>query len=191
MLLKMVPGAIRRFHATPAKNLNSIRESGLLPHNPGGRGGTGVYTSVYPDYFHEMPGSGLVVIDIPKTEYQALKRLPHNPETPVYRRGMGTTQRLKDNSGTDYCERFIVDTIQDKGRVDIFSDRLRPEWFTDMVYVGPDNNIYRLGTRAPDMPKDISDTWDRLDSDELTKIIDKFNASNTDELIGESFFKEK
>lgn len=130
--------------------------------DPGGAGyipgGTGVYTSVYPDYFHEIPGEAVIAVDIPKDAYRHMYRLPHNPETPPSRYGMGTMQRLQDN--IDYCERFIIDTINDKGRVDIFGqDRLKPEWFTDIMYVGPDYNIYRYKPQS--QTKMLN--WDVLD----------------------------
>lgn len=188
ILLPRRPGTIRRFHVTPVRNLESISKEGLLPSDPfrGANKGTGVYTSVDPVYWHNVPGEAAIAIDIPKAEYKTLAKLPHNPETPVYRRGMGTTERLKDD--IDYCERFIIDTIKDKGRVDIFSDRLKPEWFTDIIYSGPDDNIYRFKSKLPDMPNDITDTWYDLNKNELDAIIDRFNKSNPGKPIGDIKF---
>lgn len=188
ILLPKLPGTIRRFHVTPVRNLESISKEGLLPSDPshGANRGAGVYTSVYPDYWHDVPGQAAIAIDIPKTEYKTLTKLPHNPETPAYRQGMGTTERLKND--IDYYERFIIDTIKDKGRVDIFSDRLRPEWFTDIVYAGPDANIYRFESKLPDMPNNITDTWYDLNKNELDAIIDRFNKSNPGKPIGDIKF---
>lgn len=188
ILLPRKPGTIRRFHVTPVRNLESILKEGLLPSDPsrGANEGVGVYTSVGPVYWHDVPGEAAIAIDIPKAEYKTMAKLPHNPETPVYRRGMGTTERLKND--IDYFERFIIDTINDKGRVDIFSDRLRPEWFTDIIYSGPDENIYRFKSRVPDIPNDISDTWYDLNQKEVDAIVDRFNKSNPGKPIGDFKF---
>lgn len=161
MLIGRAPNTIRRFHATGTSKLPQIVKEGLKPMDPGAHGGipgTGVYTSVYPDYFHESPGEAVIAIDIPKDAYRQMYRLPHNPETPPSRYGMGTARRLQND--IDYYERFIIDTINDKGRVDIFGqDRLKPEWFTDIVYVGPDYNIYRYKPQS--QTKMLN--WDMLD----------------------------
>ena len=185
-LFNRKPGTIRRFHSTSTDNLSGIVNHGLEPRDPGYPGdktkagsGIGVYTSVHPDYFHEMPGDALIAIDIPKTQYKQMFRLPHNPETPERRYGMGLTERQNDD--IDLYERFIIDTINDKGRVDIFSDVLSPDWFTDILYVGPDNNIYRYNRQIiPDLVD-----WHKLPTDDITG-----KYSTTDELIGPSIFRE-
>lgn len=179
-----IPGTIRRFHATNAKNLPSITKHGLkqmdpgTPWNPGA--GEGIYTSVYPDYFHGMPGDAVLAIDIPKYEYKTYPKLPHNPETPEYRYGMGLLAR--QNNDIDLYERFIIDTINDKGRVDIFQGKpLKPEWFTDIFYVGPDNNIYRY---KPESQTKMLD-WSSIIPEDITKLF-----KTTDEYIGPSIFRK-
>lgn len=182
-LFKRKPGTIRRFHGTHTNNLSDIVSRGLEPRDPGygtsDEPGIGVYTAVHPEYFHEMPGDALITIDIPKTQYRQMFRLPHNPETPEYRYGMGLTER--QNTSDDLIDRFIIDTINDKGRVDIFSDVLSPDWFTDVLYVGPDNNIYRYNRRT--IP--VLDDWSKVPADDITG-----KYSTTDELIGPSVFRE-
>lgn len=185
-LLKRKPNTIRRFHSTNTKNLPEIVSRGLEPRDPGYPGdrsaagsGIGVYTAVHPDYFHEMPGDALIAIDIPKTQYKQMFRLPHNPETPEYRYGMGLAER--QNNDIDLYERFIIDTINDKGRVDIFSDVLSPDWFTDILYTGPDNNIYRYNRQT----NTILNDWSKVPTDDITG-----KYSTTDELIGPSIFRE-
>lgn len=96
-LLPMIPGHIRRFHGTQAKNAESIKTSGLkiLPENtthnffnekltrlPEYKG---IYTTVnpYPGYFSGTnTEQALVVLDIPKQWYQNVKRKAVNPEWP-------------------------------------------------------------------------------------------------------------
>ena len=191
-LIKRVPGTIRRFHVTSTEKLPSIASQGLLPLDPetvGAPGaGRGVYTDVHPDiYFHEMPGEALIAVDIPKDEYRRMPRLLHNPETPEYRYGMGLTARqASEQSDIDLWERYMIDTINDKGRVDVFTqDILKPEWFTDIIYTGPDLNIYRY---RPNKSNSKMLNWQTL-SDDLFPI----DFKTTDELIGPSvnkrFFK--
>jgi hypothetical protein len=140
-----------------------------------------VYTDVYPDiYFHEMPGDALIAIDIPKDEYRRMPRLLHNPETPEYRYGMGL--KTRQESDIDSWERFMIDTIYDKGRVDVFTqDALDPKWFTDIIYTGPDLNIYRY--RPESKTKLLN--WHTLSEDSYP-----MDFGTTDELIGESALKQ-
>lgn len=183
-LLPRRPGTIRRFHGTDVSKLPDIYKQGLLPSDPGYGHGVGVYTSVHPDYFHDhMPRSSVIAVDIPKDYYKTASKLEHNPETPKRRYGMGTNERLLDP--VDLYERFIIDTIKDKGRVDIFADRLRPEWFTDAAYVGPDKNIYRYSGSVPQEFELSNSDWldiqpGSLEDDLLRKFI------TNDELLGRS-----
>lgn len=182
-LLPRTANTIRRFHATNTENLPSIINTGLQPMDPyrdiPGKG-RGVYTDVYPDiYFHEMPGDALIAIDIPKDEYRRMPRLLHNPETPKYRYGMGLEARQA--SDIDSWERFMMDTIYDKGRVDVFTqDVLNPKWFTDIIYTGPDLNIYRY---TPESKTKLLD-WHTLSEDAYPT-----DFGTADELIGESVLK--
>ena len=186
-LIRRLPGTIRRFHATDAYKLPSIVKHGLLPSDPrtrlisGTSTGRGVYTDVYPDvYFHEEPGEALIAVDIPKDEYRRMPRLAHNPETPEYRYGMGLAARkVSDQPDIDLYERYIIDTINDKGRVDVFTqDVLKPEWFTDIIYTGPDLNIYRY---KPNKSNTKMLNWQTI-SDDL------FETS--DELLGPSMLNK-
>lgn len=187
-LLPRRPKTIRRFHVTGTEKLPSIIKQGLLPLGPGtswapGQG-RGVYTDVLPDiYFNEMPGDALIAVDIPKTDYRRMPRLLHNPETPEYRYGMGLTARhMSEDPDIDLYERYLMDTINDKGRVDVFTqDILKPDWFTDIIYTGPDLNIYRY--------KPAQSNTEMLDWHALPSTEYPIDFKTTDEYIGPSNLK--
>lgn len=95
---------------------------------------------------------------------------------------MGLTARqASEQSDLDLWERYMIDTINDKGRVDVFTqDVLNPKWFTDIIYTGPDLNIYRY--RPESKTKLLN--WHTLLEDSYP-----IDFGTTDELIGESALK--